>query len=217
MKSNPVQITRKKEKSKIVPVQTGDEVILSADEVELLDAFAGILEYPADDWSERLIKCHKLCLLSEKHGTADFSGFASDATELTLNQSQELYTRTFDLNPVCALEVGYHLFGEDYKRGQFLAQMRETENPYELGQERQLPDYLPVVLRLLGKMDDPELRAGLIGYCLLPALKKMKEHLEKKNNPYESVFTCLEKLLNRIAEESIGPKAEVATARLQHA
>ena len=55
------------------------------------------------------------------------------------------HTRTFDLNPVCTLEVGYHLFCENYKRGEFLANLRATEAPFELGQEFQLPDYLPVL------------------------------------------------------------------------
>ena len=35
-------------------------------------------------------------------------------------QIQELYTRTFDINPVCTLEIGWHIFGEDYARGALL-------------------------------------------------------------------------------------------------
>ena len=27
---------------------------------------------------------------------------------------QEMYTRTFDINAVCTLEVGWHIYGEDY-------------------------------------------------------------------------------------------------------
>jgi len=217
MKNNPVQITRKKAETKIEPVLTGDEIFLSEQEVEFLDALAGILEYPVADWESRLLRSKNLSAARNHDGSRQLEDFSENVDEFSLNQIQELYTRTFDLSPVCALEVGYHLFGEDYKRGQFLAQLRETQNPYELGQERQLPDYLPVVLRLLGQMDDPELRAGLIGYCLLPALKKMKESLKNKSNPYESVFECLEGSLNQIAEESILPKTEVVEARYQNA
>ncbi len=61
---------------------------------------------------------------------------------------EELYTRTFDLNPVCALEIGWHLFGEDYERGAFLVRMRDqlrrararrghrTARPPDLGARR---------------------------------------------------------------------------------
>ena len=106
-----------------------------------------------------------MSLLTDRAGSEYFSGFCLEIHKFSLLELQELYTRTFDLSPVCALEVGYHLFGEDYKRGEFLARLRETENPYELGQEQQLPDYLPVVLRLLGQMEDAEERAAMIGYC----------------------------------------------------
>jgi len=42
---------------------------------------------------------------------------------------------TFDINPACALEVGWHLFGEDYMRGQFLVRMREELSKYEIAGE----------------------------------------------------------------------------------
>src|SRR3990172_6927010 len=30
---------------------------------------------------------------------------------------EELFTRTFDVQPITSLDIGYTLFGEDYKRG----------------------------------------------------------------------------------------------------
>lgn len=141
--------------------------------LEVYETLAALLEYPNESFPSRI-------------GTARTvaSDFIARVGTLTLSELQELYTRTFDLNPVCALEIGYHLFGENYKRGEFLANLRETEAPFELGQEQQLPDYLPVLLRLLNKLKDEELRASLIGECLIPGVEKMLASLKDGENPY---------------------------------
>src|SRR5215467_5604666 len=138
------------------------------------EQLANLLEYPETTWDSKLADCPGDDLLTE---------FRAGVAALSLSHLQELYARTFDLNPACALEVGYHLFGENYKRGEFLANLRETEAPFELGQAQQLPDYLPVLLRLLPKLDDLELRSSLIVECLIPAIEKMFTPLKETDNP----------------------------------
>jgi nitrate reductase molybdenum cofactor assembly chaperone len=140
-------------------------------------ALADLLEYPGEDWPRRLE------LIGEP-GDEALAEFSRQTESLPLAALQETYTLTFDLNPVASLEIGYHLFGENYKRGLFLAQLRETEAQYALDEQRQLPDYLPVLLRLLTRLDDLELREDLIAECLLPAIRKMKTALGSKENLY---------------------------------
>ena len=142
---------------------------------ETYHKLADLLEYPGENFHSGIMACDANDSLSQ---------FRSGIEGLTLSDLQELYARTFDLNPVCALEIGYHLFGENYKRGEFLANLRETELPFELGQENQLPDYLPVLLRLLTKLDEKELRDSLISDCLIPAIDKMRKSLKDTDNPY---------------------------------
>jgi nitrate reductase molybdenum cofactor assembly chaperone NarJ/NarW len=153
----------------------------------ILDALADLLEYPDAGWAGRFdATCH--LLHAEGPGLAEaFRGFRLGVEGLGLSELQELYTRTFDLNPVCTPEVGYHLFGDTYKRGVFLARLRETEEPYALGQARQLPDYLPVLLRLVGRLEDEALCGALVGDCLLPATGKMFEALGKAGSPYAAL------------------------------
>ena len=217
MKTDPIQITREKEKkTKIEPVETADTIVLSSQETQILSLLADLLEYPTADWFLSLEKCKDLVFLNELDVDSFFSDFCLEINEFSLDELQERYTRTFDLNPVCALEIGYHLFGEDYKRGEFLANLRGNENAYDLGQEFQLPDYLPVVLRLLTKTEDGEFRAQMIGYCLLPALKKMSEPFEKNENPYGKVIFLVDAILKHIAEKSVLGASEVKTARYQY-
>ncbi|MBL8171233.1 MAG: hypothetical protein JNJ50_23945 [Acidobacteria bacterium] len=149
-------------------------------------ALADLLEYPGADWPQRLE------LIADSLGDQTLAEFSRRTASLPLASLQETYTQTFDLNPVATLEIGYHLFGENYKRGLFLAQLRETEAQYALDEQRHLPDYLPTLLRLLTKLDDRELREDLIAECMLPALGKMKTALKSKENLYAPLVEAVE-------------------------
>ena len=154
----------------------------------IYESLAGLLDYPGSDWRCVIESCGELVSGETPEIVRAFTDFREGVQALSLSDFQELYTRTFDLNPVCALEIGYHLFGENYKRGLFLANLRETEAPFNLGQEHQLPDYLPVLLRLLTKLDDEELCGALMGECLLPALAKMLKAFGEGQNPYRHLI-----------------------------
>jgi nitrate reductase delta subunit len=157
----------------------------------IYENLADLLDYPVADWQSRCDECKELLTAERESLVRQFSLFASETQRLSLSELQELYTRTFDLSPVCALDIGYHLFGENYKRGVFLANLRETEAPFDLGQEHQLPDYLPVLLRLLTKLDDEELRSALIVDCMIPALEKMLKTLGEGENPYRHLIAAV--------------------------
>ena len=157
----------------------------------LYEILASLLEYPGDEWDTLLERSGEWVSIKEPSVAAQFGGFRDRVLELPTSKLQELYTQTFDLNPVCTLDIGYHLFGENYKRGELLAGLRKTEAPYELGQAHQLPDYLPVLLRLLARLEDSELRQSLIGEVLLPALSKMLTALTQSDNPYRDLIDVI--------------------------
>jgi len=161
----------------------------------LYHALADLLEYPDRDWDDRLDLSRRALASEKPELSPTLDSFCQSVRSLSLSQIQERYTQTFDLNPVCTLDVGYHLFGESYKRGLFLANLRQTEAPYDLNCERQLPDYLPVLLRLLSKLDQGDLRSSLVTDCIIPAIEKMREALAKTESVYESPFAIIAKLL----------------------
>jgi nitrate reductase delta subunit len=170
----------------------------------LYEILASSLEYPGEDWNTRLDRCKQWLTIQEPDVAVQFIRFRRKVKDLSIEKLQELYTQTFDLNPVCTLDIGYHVFGENYKRGELLAKLRETEAPYELGQAKQLPDHLPVLLRLLAKLEDEELRLALIGEILIPALGKMLEALSQTENPYRDLIEVISNALkNEVPEESV--------------
>ncbi|MBI4509913.1 MAG: hypothetical protein HY698_09780 [Deltaproteobacteria bacterium] len=91
---------------------------------------------------------------------------------------RELYTRTFDVQAITSLDIGYTLFGEDYKRGALLANLsgEHARCGNECGVD--LADHLTNVLRLLPKMTDAALREELVSVLVAPALQEMIREFE---------------------------------------
>ena len=105
---------------------------------------------------------------------------------------QELYVQTFEFNPACTLEIGWHLFGENYERGEFLVRMREQLRRFGIEETTELPDHLTYLLELIPRMDRDE-AAVLAGQYILPALAKIREAL--KENPYAPLIAAIEERL----------------------
>jgi nitrate reductase delta subunit len=111
------------------------------------------------------------------------SEFAAKVGDLPFEAVQELYTQTFDWNPDTTLDIGWHLFGENYDRGDFLVKLRGAMREYGLPESGELPDHLSHVLPLLERMPAGE-SATFAAQFVLPALEKLARGLEKT----ESVF-----------------------------
>jgi nitrate reductase assembly molybdenum cofactor insertion protein NarJ len=91
---------------------------------------------------------------------------------------QELYTRTFDVQAITSLDIGYTLFGEDYKRGALLANLSAEHRKAGTDCGAELADHLPNVLRLLPRLADLALREELVQVLLAPAVREMIREFE---------------------------------------
>ncbi len=150
---------------------------------ELYETLAKLLSYP-----ERPPLFHPEAV-SEAEGPAgpELSQFAEAVAPLSLHALQELFIQTFDLNPVCSLEMGWHLFGENYDRGLLLVKMRQQLRAHGIPESTELPDHLTNALRLLPRMEH-EAGAYFAEAIVLPALEKMLEAIRGKDDPYEHVL-----------------------------
>lgn len=150
-------------------------------------ALAGLLRYPDESWRQRLDACESR-LRSEAPALVPlFEDFRGRVAGLSAEAMQELFTRTFDLNPVCTPEVGWHLFGEQYERGEFLVKMRGLMRHFEIPEDTELPDHLTHVLEVLGEME-PEGAQEFAAACVFPALDKMSASFRDDGSAYESVL-----------------------------
>ena len=123
-------------------------------------------------------------------------------TSADLAACEELFVTTFELNPVCALEVGWQMYGEQYARGAFLVKLQGLTREAGLPPPTELADHLPNVLRVVARVADPTAHK-LATTFTLPALAKMTEALAAQAaNPYRGLLAATTTLLeNRFGAE----------------
>ncbi len=138
-----------------------------------------------------------LGLLRENYPAAavEVEHFLDAIPERTLDL-QELHTRTFDVQSLTTLDIGYVLFGDDYKRGALLSNLSREHTQAENDCGRELADHLPNVLRLIPKLKDQNLLDELVSQILVPALMLMIREfdpgrIEKKNANYQKHYKTL--------------------------
>lgn len=165
----------------------------------LYDVFADLLEYPTTAALQKSGVYIQHLRETDPVAAECFEVFQRGTEERTLKQMEELFTRVFDMQPLCYPYVGYHLFGESYKRGVFMAQLNEAYRLCDYPVEKELPDHISVILRYLAL--DSEKRTEDFGWSLLyeglmPALEKMTVALKKHTeNPYAELATALQRWL----------------------
>ena len=172
------------------------------------EALSQALIYPDAAYAELAQRLPGALAESEPEASSSLESFAAQVRGLSLTELQELFTRTFDLSPTCSLEVGWHLYGEEYARGAFLVSMRQQLKRFSLQENGELPDHLTHILLLAGAMDSDE-RAQFIALYVLPAVRKMAKALEGKDNPYGGVIKTIEGVLERTPGVQQAEKEEV--------
>jgi len=179
-----------------------------------LGTITRLLSYPGEHY-EQLVEMLYLIVQNElpeaAQGISQFGQYLQRCEE---NELEEAYTGTFDVNPACALEIGWHLFGEDYMRGQFLVRMRQELAKYGIPESGELPDHLTHVLPVVASMPEDEARQ-FSHACVFPALHKMQVSLDKNNSPYRHLIRCLTLVLEQHFGES-QPWGENDENRLQN-
>ena len=174
----------------------------------LFDSFAALLEYPTSvDMTGQAQDCLAQLQPIQPEAAEALEKFVRRLDQLSLEKMRELYTVTFDMQPVCYPYVGYHLYGESYKRGAFMAQLNEAYHTHNYSAGQELPDHLSVILRFIGL--DAENRhddfcTALIVSGILPALEKMlKVFNEGSENPYAELLSALQLFLVPTPEKEL--------------
>ncbi len=164
---------------------------------KVLNAFSRLLSYPNEHTVETVEFLYVVLqgeIPAAASGVADFGAFLE---QHEVWEAEELFTGTFDVNPACALEVGWHLFGEEYARGMFLVRMREELRKYGLPESVELPDHLSHVLAVVAAMPDDE-ATRFVQACVQPAVEKMNQAVAEKETPYRHVVSSLASVLQHV-------------------
>ncbi len=155
----------------------------------LLDALADLFTYPGPgaDFASQVSRCRSLAEERSPGRGEALAALEERARGMSQGEVEEMFTRTFEINPVCALEVGWHVYGEEYARGALMVRLRQELRQQGITETCELPDHLLHVLQLLGRLG-PELADDLAGRYVLPALSKMIEAVADKDCPYSGLL-----------------------------
>jgi nitrate reductase assembly molybdenum cofactor insertion protein NarJ len=156
---------------------------------------ADLLDFPGAEFATRGRALAGFLRDNYPDAAAEVEHFLDAILQKTLDL-QELYTRTFEVQAVTTLGVGYVLFGDDYKRGALLSNLNREHNDADNDCRGELADHLPNVLRLMPKLGDQDVLEELVEQILVPALMLMirefdPARIEKKNANYRKHYKTL--------------------------
>ncbi len=140
--------------------------------------FTPLVAYPDAGLPAALGRCLDMLELHCPEAVATLAPFAQWLVNTPLHDQEEVYARTFHIQAICYLDLGFVLFGEDYKRGEFLVNMKREQALAGNDCGDELPDNLANVLNLLPLLKDQDLVTDLGSRVMIPALRKMLEEFE---------------------------------------
>lgn len=145
------------------------------------DNLARLFEYPDESYVQR---CRD----------AGLNEFAGEMAKLPVSGIQELFISTFDWNPATALDMGWHLYGEQYERGEFLVRMRQEMRRYGVPESVELPDHLTHMLAVLGRMDSAAAEKFARQFAA-PVVAKLLAALERQQAPFAAAVRAVREAL----------------------
>lgn len=109
---------------------------------------------------------------------------------------QELYTKSFEVQAVTSLEIGYVLYGDDYTRGEVLVHLNKEHRSVSNDCAGELSDHLGNILRLIPKMKNQDTVNDLMTMMLAPAIEIMMNEyspasMEQKDKLYKKQYKTL--------------------------
>jgi nitrate reductase assembly molybdenum cofactor insertion protein NarJ len=167
------------------------------------EQLAALFEYPQQDYPARVNGVHQLLEGRYPLAAAELDAFAnalpSDGETLSadaLDEMQEIFTRSFDVQSITTLGVGYIMFGDDYKRGELLVNLNREHREAGIDCGSELPDHLPNVLRLIARWQNRELAAEFVEEILYPAVERTifefgTQRMEQRDRLYEKHYKTL--------------------------
>ncbi len=168
---------------------------------EHYNLFADLFRYPSDDYPLRALACMAMLVKSYPEAALEIKPFTEYITTRSVDEREELYTKTFDVQPICYLDLGYVIFGEDYKRGAFLLHMQEEQLKIANDCGSDLSDNISNMLTLFTKTENETLVNELAVKIMIPGVEKMIAEFNQAR--VELKVKILKKLHKAIIQEEL--------------
>ena len=158
---------------------------------------ADVFRYPDKNLGDRMNDFLNIVTEQFPEQAEKVSQILDAFSKMTVLQQQEYYMKTFDVQAVCYLDIGYVLFGEDYKRAQLLVNLQSEHKVAGVNCGSELGDHLPNVLMLLAKTTDQSFVEELGFIITTPAVRFMLIKFKNVSNIYKDMLEVLLIFLQR--------------------
>lgn len=125
------------------------------------------------------------------------AAFVAAIENSSTKAQQEYFMKTFDVQAVCYLDLGYVMFGEDYKRAQLLVNLQSEHKVAGVDCGSELTDHLPNVLCLLATTKNRDFAEELGFIITAPAVRFMLTKFKNIDNYYKGLLEVLYALLQQ--------------------
>jgi len=156
---------------------------------------ADLFRYPDDNLLPRAKAVLKLVSKQYPAQSQKLAEFVAAIEDIDTKHQQEYFMKTFDVQAVCYLDIGYMMFGEDYKRAQLLVNLQKEHKVAGIDCGSELADHLPNVLSLLAQTTNQGFATELGFIITMPAVRFMLTKFKNIDNYYTGLLEVLLEIL----------------------
>lgn len=146
---------------------------------EHYNVLSNLFRYPQKGYIERVNSAANYLENHYPTASQELKPFVEFVNTHSLHEIEEVFGKTFHIQAICYLDLGYVLFAEDYKRGDFLVQMKNEQRKANNDCGEELADNLPNVLSLMALLKDDEFLEEFAERVMIPALGKMLKEFDE--------------------------------------
>ena len=139
---------------------------------------ANLFRYPDQDYVKNTNEAADVLRENYPEAYQELIPFLEIVNNKSIHDIEEIFGQTFHIQAICYLDLGYVLFAEDYKRGEFLVQMKNEQRVANNDCGEELADNLPNVLHLMTLLKDEEFLGELAVRVVTRALTKMLQEFD---------------------------------------
>jgi len=156
---------------------------------------ADLFDYPGENYRDTVEKTISELSNNYPEASIELEKFL-ELLPQDIGDLQELYSKSFEVQAITSLDVGYVLYGDDYQRGVILVNLKNEHEKATNDCKNELADFLPNLLRLLPKIQDNEVRNEMVTMLIATAVEKMMEEynastLKAKDKLYQKQYKTL--------------------------
>ena len=146
---------------------------------EQYSRLADLFRYPDENYISNVNKCADNLKVNYPEAFEKLIPFTNWVNSHSIVEIEELFGKTFHIQAICYLDMGYVLFAEDYKRGEFLVQMKKEQANANVDCGEELADNLPNVMKLMSVMEDQTFLEEFAIRVVKVALEKMIKEFDE--------------------------------------